>query len=111
MARSQYGIILTLLNRSLREDVSCHKDTQAALQRGLPGKELRPPASSQQRPKAPAHINGLSQKRIFGALLVVQWLRFHLPMQGEQVRSLVRELRSHRPQGQKTKTKNPEAIL
>ena len=52
--------MLTLLNRSLRKDVRCHKDTQAALQRGLPGKELRLPAYSQQRPKAPAHINGLS---------------------------------------------------
>ena len=26
---------------------------------------------------------------------MVQWLRLHLPMQGEQVQSLARELRSH----------------
>jgi len=30
--------------------------------------------------------------------LVVQWLRIHLAMQGTWVRSLIRELRSHRPQ-------------
>ena len=29
-----------------------------------------------------------------GASLVVQWLRIHLPMQGTQVRSLVREDRT-----------------
>ena len=31
--------------------------------------------------------------------LVVQWLRICLPKQGAQVQSLVRELRSHMPQG------------
>ena len=40
--------------------------------------------------------------------LVVQWLRLCLPMQEVRVRSLVGELRSHMPRGQKTKT---EAIL
>ena len=30
-----------------------------------------------------------------GTSLVVQWLRIHLPVQGMQVPSLVRELRSH----------------
>ena len=48
-----------------------------------------------------------------GTSLTVQWLRLHLPMQAMQVWSLVRELRSHMPQGQKNK--NPkyktEAIL
>ena len=39
----------------------------------------------------------------YGTSLVVQWLRFCLPMQGLQVQSLVRELRSHMPCGQKTK--------
>ena len=39
-----------------------------------------------------------------GTSLAVQWLRFHLPMKGVQVQSLVGELRSHMPQGQKTKT-------
>ena len=33
-------------------------------------------------------------------------LRFRLPMQGVQVCSLVRELRSHMPHGQKNKTEN-----
>ena len=33
----------------------------------------------------------------------VQWLLLHLPMQGVWVRSLVGELRSHMPCGQKTK--------
>jgi len=36
----------------------------------------------------------------------VQWLRLPLPVQGVQVRSLVRKLRSHMPQGQKTKNIN-----
>ena len=35
---------------------------------------------------------------------MLQWLRLHPPMQEVQVRSLVRELRSHRPRGQKNKT-------
>ena len=30
-----------------------------------------------------------------GTSPMVQWLRLHLPMQGEQVQSLARELRSH----------------
>ena len=36
-----------------------------------------------------------------GTSLVVQWLRLHLPMQGVWVQSLVAELRSHMPPGQK----------
>ena len=36
--------------------------------------------------------------------LVVQWLRFHLPMQAVQVQALAGELRSHMLSGQKTKT-------
>ena len=43
--------------------------------------------------------------------LVVQWLRLHLPVQGVQVQSLVGELRSHMPQGQKTKTSNRSNIV
>ena len=43
--------------------------------------------------------------------LVVQWLRLHLPVQGGQVQSLVGELRSHIPQGQKTKTSNRSNIV
>ena len=40
------------------------------------------------------------------AFLVVQWLRPGLPMQGVPVWSLVVELRSHMPHGQKTRTYN-----
>ena len=36
-----------------------------------------------------------------GTSLAVQWLRICLPMQGVWVRSLVGELRSHMPHGQK----------
>ena len=36
--------------------------------------------------------------------LAVQWLRLHFPMQGVRIQSLVGELRSHMPHGQKTKT-------
>ena len=38
-----------------------------------------------------------------GISLVVQWLRLYLPVQGAQVRSLGRELRSHMPCRQKLK--------
>lgn len=38
-----------------------------------------------------------------GISLVVQGLRFLLPMQGVRVQSLVGKLRSHMPHGQKTK--------
>ena len=43
-------------------------------------------------------------KKYDGTSLVVQWLRFSLPLQGVQVRSLVGELRSHMPCDQKMKT-------
>jgi len=39
---------------------------------------------------------------------VVQWLRLHFPIQGVQVQSLVGELRSHKPLGQKAKTKQKQ---
>ena len=34
-----------------------------------------------------------------GTSLVVQWIRIHLPLQEMQVRSMVREVRSHTQQG------------
>ena len=40
-----------------------------------------------------------------GASHMVQWLRLHLPMQGVQVQSPVRELRTDMPHGQETKHK------
>ena len=42
-----------------------------------------------------------SQKPCFGTSLVVQRLRLRLPIQGMQVQSLVWELKSHMPRGQK----------
>ena len=39
-----------------------------------------------------------------GTFLAVQQLRFLLPVQGVRVQSLVRELRSHIPHKQETKT-------
>ena len=50
-----------------------------------------------------AHITQEQKKdkKWAGTFLVVQWLRIHLPMQGMQVRSLVGELRSHVPRGNK----------
>ena len=36
-----------------------------------------------------------------GTSLMVQWLRLDLPKQGAWVQSLVREMRSHMPRGQK----------
>ena len=41
-----------------------------------------------------------------GTSLVIQWLRFRLPMQGTWVQSLVWVLRSHISCGQKTKIQN-----
>ena len=38
---------------------------------------------------------------MMGTSLVVQWLKICLPMRGMKVQSLVRELRSHMPQGNK----------
>ena len=46
-----------------------------------------------------------------GTSLVVQWLRLLLPMQGVRVRTLVRELRSHMPHDQNTKTKTRSSIV
>lgn len=41
------------------------------------------------------------QKWSWGMTLVVLWLRLSLPMQGVWIRSLIKELRSHTPRGQK----------
>ena len=43
-----------------------------------------------------------------GTSLVVQWLRLHFTIEGVQVQSLVGELRSHKPLGQKAKTKQKQ---
>ena len=40
-------------------------------------------------------------EKISGTSLVVQWLRIHLLMQGTRIWSLVEELRSHMPRGDK----------
>ena len=42
---------------------------------------------------------------------MVLWLRLRLPMQGVSVQSLVGELRSHTPHGQKTETLNRRNIV
>ena len=50
-------------------------------------------APSQLKLEEKSHSSTLymEKKYIMGASLVVQWLRIHLPMQGTQVRALVRE--------------------
>ena len=45
------------------------------------------------------------KKQGIGTSPVVQWSGLHFPVQGAQVPSLVRELRSHKPPGQKKKHK------
>ena len=50
-------------------------------------------------------------KGILGTSLVVQWLKLHLLMHGVLVQSLVGDLRSHMPRGQKTKTLNRSNIF
>ena len=49
-------------------------------------------------------IKQATQKTARGTSLVVQWLGLRLPMQRVQVQSLVGELGSHMPRGQKTIT-------
>ena len=46
-------------------------------------------------------MKGIERAKV-ETFLVFQWLELHLPMQGVQVQSLVRKLRSHMPGGQKT---------
>ena len=41
-----------------------------------------------------------------GTSLVVQWLRFRLPMQGVRVPSPVRDLSSHMPHSRKTESRS-----
>ena len=41
----------------------------------------------------------------------VQWLRFYLSMQGISIQSLVRDLRSHRTWGQKTKKLRSNIVI
>ena len=50
-------------------------------------------------------------KGILGTSLVAQWLKLHLPMHGVLVESLVGDLRSLRPRGQKAKTLNRSNIF
>ena len=44
------------------------------------------------------HFTSLKIQSCQGSSLVVEWLRFQHTMQGKQVQSLERELRSHMPQ-------------
>ena len=53
----------------------------------------------------------ISKKSSTETALLVQWLRLHLPVQRERFQSLVRELRSHMPCGQKPRTKNRSNIV
>ena len=55
------------------------------------------------------YCNSLNKGAI-GTSLVIQWFRFHLPVQGVKVQSLVRKLRSHTTQGPKPKHYT-EAVL
>ena len=57
------------------------------------------------------HLVGIVTGRIYpGTSPMVLQLRLHLPTWGVWVRSLVEELRSHTPGGQKTKKHKTEAI-
>ena len=55
----------------------------------------RPPPSSQQNSSDIYYTFGIESFWCPGTSLVIQWLRLHLPMQGVQIWSLVRALRSH----------------
>ena len=56
-------------------------------------------------------IHPWGQKSKCGTSLVDRWLGFRLPVQGVRIPPLVRELRSHMPQGQKPKTRNRSNII
>ena len=56
-------------------------------------------------------VTKILRRSLLGTSLVVQGLRLCLPMQGVQFPSLVGELRSHMPLGQKTKTANRNNIV
>ena len=57
-------------------------------------------------------LGGKYKRRVGrGISLVVQQLRPCLPVLGVQVLSLIRQLRSHMPHGQKTPDHKTEAIL
>ena len=51
-----------------------------------------------QRKQIYSHHAGVIKHMVQG-LLAVQWLRIRLPMEGMQIQSLIRELRSHMPRG------------
>ena len=58
-------------------------------------------------PQAPAgYFLNVTNKRVLGTSLIVQWLGLCLPTQEVRVQSLVEELRSNLPCCQKTKTYN-----
>ena len=65
---------------------------------------LKLPSNSNMQPGLNTSVNKEGRRKYkesLGTSLAVQWLRRRLPMQGVRVRSLVRELRSHIPCGQK----------
>ena len=51
------------------------------------------------------------KEREAGTSLVIQWLRFHLPVQGFWVRSLIRELKTLHAWGPKNLKHKTEAIV
>ena len=63
-----------------------------------------PKASKNKERKKSTKNKQTNKQKQMGTFLVVQQLRFRLPVQGVQVRSLVVELRSHVPHKQETKT-------
>lgn len=76
-------------------------------QRGQKGREREP--TKERKEKRPVRAKGAEGTR-GGISLAVQWLRFQHPMQGVQVRSLVREPISHMPGDQKKKKRNKQNI-
>ena len=59
------------------------------------------------RKKSPGECWGIwIQNTKPGTSLAVQWFRFHLPIPGVRVQSLVRKLRSHMPKNQNIKNRS-----
>ena len=93
--------------------VAITKERRGILQRDIEASQRQPwkglcgsceRATDTTHPCVGASLPSSLQKVYSGTSLAVQRLRLHLPVQGVQVRSLVRELRSHMPLGQKNQS-------
>ena len=98
--------------QSFREDTGAHT-TPTSEESSL--RATHPVGQNDDTGERSTHFSGnidkIKQRELPGTSLVVQWLRFCLPMQGKWVQSLVGELRSYHASWPKKKNHKAEAIL